>query len=318
MDIEEKIRWICYEIESCIRHDKEDYYIYPYGEVGRMFKDILNNRYGIKEKGIIDNWIAGSSKDILQITDLREEDIHDSSIIVICSERKTILYEAVESLPSFLKPNQVSFALNPVWDKCAIDNMGFDIFYKHCKVGKMTSNYKALLDPFMTAEYIGRYCNINYSARVVSNHSLEQISTHVFLDDKMPGDSEEDYTKKCECSQKYGKHTNNCWAYHCKPMRNNPPIKVGNDVWIGQNVVILPGVTIHDGAVCAAGAVVTHDVPPYAIVGGIPARVIKKRYSDNTIEKLLKIRWWDWSDEKIKNNLEYFYQPEIFVEKFSK
>lgn len=99
-------------------------------------------------------------------------------------------------------------------------------------------------------------------------------------------------------------------------MRNASPVNIGNDVWIGQNVVILPGVTIHDGAVLAAGAVVTHDVPPYTIVGGVPAKTIKKRYSDEIVDKLLRIRWWDWLDEQIKENLELFYQPDVFLKKF--
>ena len=91
---------------------------------------------------------------------------------------------------------------------------------------------------------------------------------------------------------------------------------IGNDVWIGRNAIILPGNTIGDGAIIAAGAVVTHDVPPYTIVGGVPARPIRKRFSDDIIEKLLEIKWWDWPEEKIVENFEYFYQPEKFAEKF--
>ena len=96
----------------------------------------------------------------------------------------------------------------------------------------------------------------------------------------------------------------------------NQQCVIGNDVWIGWHAIITPGVSIGDGAIIAAGAVVTHDVPPYAIVGGIPAKVIRKRFSDDMIEKLLKIKWWDWSDEKIMENYAYFYQPEKFVAKF--
>lgn len=69
-------------------------------------------------------------------------------------------------------------------------------------------------------------------------------------------------------------------------------VEIGNDVWIGDNVVILKG-KIGDGAVIGAGAVVTRDVPPYAIVAGNPARVIKYRFDDETIRKLLKEKWWD-------------------------
>ena len=84
---------------------------------------------------------------------------------------------------------------------------------------------------------------------------------------------------------------------------NKGDIVVGNDVWIGYEAVILSGVTIGDGAVIGARAVVTKDVPPYTIVGGVPAKPIKKRFSDESIKKLQSIRWWDWSKEKIAENI---------------
>jgi len=79
---------------------------------------------------------------------------------------------------------------------------------------------------------------------------------------------------------------------------------VENDVWIGQNATILPGVHIGNGAIIAANAVVTKDVPDYHIAGGNPCRIIKKRFDDEVIEHLLAIRWWDWPKEKIFDNLE--------------
>ncbi len=78
------------------------------------------------------------------------------------------------------------------------------------------------------------------------------------------------------------------------------PVKIKNDVWIGAGALIMGGITISDGAVVAAGAVVTKDVPPYAIVGGVPAKVIKYRFDEETIKELLELKWWDLPDEKIK------------------
>ena len=77
------------------------------------------------------------------------------------------------------------------------------------------------------------------------------------------------------------------------------PIVIGNDVWLGRNSLILSGVTIGDGAVVAAGAVVASDVPPYAIAGGVPAKVIRYRFSPEQIAALQRIRWWDWPDDVI-------------------
>lgn len=79
---------------------------------------------------------------------------------------------------------------------------------------------------------------------------------------------------------------------------------VGNDVWFGQNVTVMPGVHIGDGAIIGANSVVASDIPPYAVAVGNPARVVKKRFDDETISKLLDLKWWDWDIEKISDNIE--------------
>ncbi len=78
---------------------------------------------------------------------------------------------------------------------------------------------------------------------------------------------------------------------------------VGNDVWLGYNALIMPGINIGDGAIIATNAVVTKDVEPYTIVGGNPAKLIRKRFSDEVINLLLELKWWDWKIEKITNNI---------------
>ncbi|PBB42122.1 CatB-related O-acetyltransferase [Mesorhizobium sp. M1A.F.Ca.IN.020.06.1.1] len=93
-------------------------------------------------------------------------------------------------------------------------------------------------------------------------------------------------------------------------------ITIGNDVWIGHGAIILPGVEVGDGAVVGAGAVVTRTVPTYAIVGGSPARLIRYRFSQDVISKLLAIRWWEWEDDKIKREAGALTGPiETFIEK---
>jgi len=88
---------------------------------------------------------------------------------------------------------------------------------------------------------------------------------------------------------------------------------IGNDVWIGANVMIKSGLTIGDGAVIGAGAVVTHDIPPYEIWAGNPAKLIRKRFDDETIKKLLEIKWWEWSGEKITRNANLFDNPKNLI-----
>ncbi|PLX12620.1 MAG: Vat family streptogramin A O-acetyltransferase [Marinilabiliales bacterium] len=86
---------------------------------------------------------------------------------------------------------------------------------------------------------------------------------------------------------------------------------IGNDVWVGHNATIMAGVKIGDGAIIAANSTVVKDVDPYNIVGGNPAKAIKKRFSQSTIDKLLKLRWWDWDIEKITDNVQYLTGEDI-------
>ncbi len=90
----------------------------------------------------------------------------------------------------------------------------------------------------------------------------------------------------------------------CDAWDNKGDIVIGNDVWIGYEAVILSGVTIGDGAVIGSRAVVTKDVEPYTIVGGVPAKPIRKRFDEQMIKKLEKIGWWNWDEEQIRQNLE--------------
>lgn len=88
---------------------------------------------------------------------------------------------------------------------------------------------------------------------------------------------------------------------------------IGNDVWIGKRVIIKAGVTIGDGAVIGAGSVVTKDVPPYAVVGGIPAKVIKYRFDEVTIAKMLKYKWWNMTDDQLQKYAHLFNNPFAFL-----
>ena len=95
-------------------------------------------------------------------------------------------------------------------------------------------------------------------------------------------------------------------------------VSIGNDVWIGEGVCIVSGVNIGDGAVIGAHAVVTKDVEPYSIVAGVPAKLIKKRFDDDTINKLLELKWWDLSDEELSKLGDSFADPADLINKLSK
>lgn len=133
---------------------------------------------------------------------------------------------------------------------------------------------------------IGRFCSIACGAKFMftsGNHTLKSLSNYTF-----PVFFDEWNLPVSEIAT--------AWD-------NKGDIIIGNDVWIGYEAVIMPGVKIGDGAIIGTRAVVTKDVEPYTIVGGVPAKPIRKRFDEATIEKLLKLEWWNWSKEKIQANL---------------
>lgn len=133
---------------------------------------------------------------------------------------------------------------------------------------------------------IGKFCSIACGAKFLftsGNHTMRSLSTYTF-----PIFFEE-----------WGldaQHIRDAWD-------NKGDIVIGNDVWIGYEAVILSGVTIGDGAIIGARAVVTKDVPPYTIVGGVPAKPIRRRFDDETVRRLLALRWWDWDEDRIRRHI---------------
>lgn len=191
-----------------------------------------------------------------------------------------------------------------------------DVVYKGCKVGRYTYGYKELLEYYPIAQSIGRYCSINGTAKIWNNHSLDCVTTSPILD-HVGFYAWEQNDRVRSLVKKYGRHEGNA-AFEESAIRDNKPVVIGNDVWIGAYVSILPGVNIGDGAVIAAGAVVTKDVKPYAIVGGVPAKVIRYRFSSKAIDTFLDVKWWNWPHEKIEEHLELFYEPENFLAIYEK
>ena len=133
---------------------------------------------------------------------------------------------------------------------------------------------------------IGKFCSIACGAKFLftsGNHTMKSLSTYTF-----PIFFEE-------------------WDLDVKDITsawdNKGNIVIGNDVWIGFEAVIMSGVTIGDGAIIGTRAVVTKDVEPYTIVGGVPAKPIRKRFDDDTIDRLLSMKWWDWSKDIIQKNI---------------
>ncbi len=174
-------------------------------------------------------------------------------------------------------------------------------------IGNHTYDNGALVFRWTSAPVtIGKFCSIANGVRFIVDeafHSASTITSYPLVnnlykneDTLVTGSSKKVFLDKVD--QKKG-------------------ITIGNDVWIGMGVYIMPGVTIGNGVTIAANSVVTKDIADFTLVGGVPAKVIKKKFEDTTVEDLNKIAWWDWDTKLIKERIEEFYDDsDKFIRKY--
>lgn len=152
-------------------------------------------------------------------------------------------------------------------------------------VGKYTYGYRSLKTEEIHS--VGSFCSIGIDQRLVGNgHPINYVSTwNTLLDKKI------------------------------NPANTLKSIRIGSDVWIGAYSIIRSNLTIGDGAVIGAGSIITKDVEPYTVVVG-NNRVLRQRFSDNIVESLLKMKWWEWNDDKILNSMQYWSNVEDFITRY--
>lgn len=178
---------------------------------------------------------------------------------------------------------------------CSFGN--YNTFYEHSFIEKSDFGNFVYVAPhsIVTRAKIGSFCSIGPSVQIgVGMHPVSFISTFPAF-----------FSTKNQCQVSFTNENR---------FEEFGSIMIGNDVWIGANVVILDNIRIGDGAIIAAGAVVTKDVEPYTIVGGIPAKPIKKRFNDIEIKLLLDTQWWNKDMEWIIKNYEKYNNPSIFFD----
>lgn len=244
--------------------------------------------YGMQAKMIL-NQCFGLQETLVIDNELCQfnKDIKNSDYLMEyiqeCSEEIYILVASKKIRPKEIIKNEPKVHLIDVLGDFDGSKIGDVKVGKH-STGSLISNFRV--------EEIGAFCNFAAGVDAVWNHQLDWVTQHHFVYSNMDRKFDmEDFNKK---------------------------FVIGNDVWLGRNVILTNGVKIGNGVRAAAGSVITKDVPDYAVVGGVPARIIKFRFTEEQIEKLNKIAWWNWSDEKIMECYDDFMDIEIFLEKHYK
>lgn len=293
-------------IEKSLDNNIRNFVIFPFGETGLLVYNILINQYGIEPIMICDNKLSRYNSRIKPLSECENINNREVSLILACTN--------VEVYLEVKRQVMVYFDSDSILEIQQMKNI-----YERKNENTICGRYS--YGPLCNHKYVssvGNFCSFATGADVVTNHSIDYVSTHPFIY----------YDKSvCQCFDEYKSHKEDRWyvdiGENKKPKAKRikvNKVKIGNDVWLGKNVLITTSVSyIGNGAIAAAGAVITKDVPDYAIVGGVPAQVIRYRYNQNQIQALNRISWWNWTDDEIRNRYDDFFIPiDEFIEKYDR
>lgn len=290
------------KIKACIEKQlnigKKKFIIYPFGDVGIQVKQVLNMCYGIHEEYIIDNNLCKYNSKIKDVSFLKKIDC-SNYVVILASINDTIYSDIKASVAKYFNKDNIAefFVIPPInlW---------------HTDIGK--HSYGPICYNHAFIKSIGSFCSFASGVDVAENHPMNYITTHPMLYmGRQFEDIKIDYIEYKEIE---------LYFEGVQPKDFVPKMKrcnIGNDVWLGKNVIITNGANIGNGVIAGANSVITKDIPDYAVVVGAPARIIRYRFSPEQIEGLNKIAWWDWSDEEIRDRYDDFYLPvDDFLKKY--
>ena len=272
--------------------------VFPCGDVGIQVSSIMSRIYSVEPAFLIDNHKCKYSSNIYEISYL--ENIDTEEYMLFLSSTNVEIYDDLKkqcrkyfSTKNIIELERMANLQKRKHDETICGKYSYGPLCKHPLV-----------------KSVGSFTSVGEGADVVGNHAFQYLTTH-------------DIISACKRNYPYidyKSYRSEEWYFEgIEPhgyIEKRNPITIGNDVWIGKNVIITNGSSIGNGAIVGAGAVVTRDVPDYAVAVGVPARIIRYRYSQEQISMLNKICWWDWADEKIRECYEDFYlNIEDFIKK---
>lgn len=280
-------------IEEKIQGGKK-FIIFPFGDVGMQVKHVLNEVYGIQEGYILDNNLCRYNPQIHELSFLSTIDCKDFFLILACTNADIYMNLKLEVEKYFNDEDIVELS--------SMSNI--------TRIGK--HSYGSLCCNHMLIESIGAFCSFAIGSEVVFNHEMRYITTSPIIYIGAEGKN----------TKKYEWYKNAPWYVEglCpkkEKVKQFKRIRIGNDVWLGHNVLITNYSNIGNGVIAGAGSVITKDVPDYAIVAGVPARIIRYRYTKEEINCMNQIAWWNWSDQEIRERYDDFYLPvQEFIRKY--
>lgn len=301
------------QISECIEHIinkggvelSKKIIIYPCGDIGIYAAGVMKSIYAVEPAYLIDNHKCKYSDNIHEVSFL--ENINTEEYVLLLASMNWDIYtELKETAEKYFPSDRI----------VELESMKFAGKESRKKVETKCGKYSygpLCKHPFV--ESIGAFCSFAAGTDVVENHAMNYISTHPFV--YYSGSNLFDGWDRLS----YDAYGDQDWYFpgvkpHAKYLKMRRA-RIGNDVWLGKNVIITNGAYVGNGVIAAAGAVITKDVPDYAVVAGVPARIIKYRYAPEQIEALNKIAWWDWSDDEIRDRFDDFYLPiEKFIDKY--